>query len=80
MNSDGCIEKNPNLIRESPKLIKRQLGTPVGTIDLLFDDKNGHLIVVELKIDKIARPFMEELVEIVNETVGLNILNNDVAK
>ncbi len=58
---EGFIEKNPTLIGESLKLEKRQLGTPVGRIDLLFKDKNGNLIVVELKLNKIGREAINQL-------------------
>ena len=52
---ENFIEKNPNLIGEFLRLEKRQLDTPVGRIDLLFKDKKGDLIVVELKLNRIGR-------------------------
>ena len=58
---EGFIEKNPILIGESLKLEKRQLDTPVGRIDLLFEDKKGNLIVVELKLNKIGRDAINQL-------------------
>jgi hypothetical protein len=58
---EGFIEKNPCLIGESPNLEKRQLDTPVGRIDLLFEDKKGNLIVVELKLNKIGRDAINQL-------------------
>lgn len=53
------IEKNPNLIGESLK--GKQLDTPVGRIDLLFEDKKGNPIVVELKLNKIGRDAKNQL-------------------
>ena len=47
---EGFVEKNPGLIGKSLKLIKRQFDTPMGRIDLLFEDKKKSLIVVEFVI------------------------------
>jgi len=58
---EGFIEKNPSLIGESITLKRRQLDTPVGRIDLLFEDKNGNPIVVELKLNKIGRYAVNQL-------------------
>jgi hypothetical protein len=58
---EGFIEKNPSLIGESLKLEKRQLDTPAGRIDLLFENKKGNLIVVELKLNKIGRDAINQL-------------------
>jgi len=55
------IEKNPSLIGENLKLKRRQLGTPVGRIDLLFEDEKGNLVVVELKLNKIGREAINQL-------------------
>ena len=55
------IEKNPSLIGESFKLVKRQLDTPVGRIDLLFENSKGNFIVVELKLNKIGRDAIKQL-------------------
>ncbi|MBU4038008.1 MAG: DUF91 domain-containing protein, partial [Proteobacteria bacterium] len=58
---ENYIEKNPSLIGESLTLMKRQLDTPVGRIDLLFEDKKGNLIVAELKLNKIGREAVNQL-------------------
>ena len=58
---ENFIEKNPNLISESLRLEKRQLDTQVGRIDLLFKDKKGDLIVVELKLNRIGRDAVNQL-------------------
>jgi len=55
------IERNPSLIGKSLKLKRRQLDTSVGRIDLLFEDKKGNLIVVELKLNKIGRDAINQL-------------------
>jgi len=58
---ENFIEKDPSLIGESMELVKRQLDTPAGRIDLLFKDKNGNLIVVELKLNRIGRVAINQL-------------------
>lgn len=58
---EGFIKINPSLIGESPRLKKRQLDTPVGRIDLLFEDKKDNPIVVELKLNKIGRDAINQL-------------------
>jgi len=55
------IEKNSSLIGESVKLVKRQLDTPVGRIDLLFETNKNDFIVVELKLNKIGRDAVNQL-------------------
>jgi len=55
------IMKNPGLIGESLTLVRRQLDTPVGRIDLLFEDKEGNPTVVELKLNKIGRDAIKQL-------------------
>lgn len=58
---EGFVEKNPRLIGRSLKLIRRQCDTPVGRIDLLFEDKKKRLIVVELKLNKIGRDAVKQI-------------------
>jgi RecB family endonuclease NucS len=55
------ISKNLILIGESLTLVERQLYTPVGRMDLLFEDGEGNLIVVELKLDRIGRDAIRQV-------------------
>ena len=58
---EGFIENNPSIVGKSMTLKKRQLDTPVGRIDLLFEDKKGNPTVVELKLNKIGRDAVNQL-------------------
>jgi hypothetical protein len=58
---EAFIEKTPTLIGKSLKLKRRQFDTPAGRIDLLFEDKKGDLVVVELKLNKIGRDAVNQL-------------------
>lgn len=58
---EGFIERNPRIIGKSLKLKKRQLDTPAGRIDLLFEDRAGNPVVVELKIGSIGRDAIKQL-------------------
>jgi hypothetical protein len=52
---ESFIQKNPHLIGDSTKVIKRQCGIPAGRTDLLvLRGRRGSLIVVELKLRKIG--------------------------
>ncbi len=55
------IEKNPSLVGENLILKGRQVDTPVGRIDLIFEDKNGNSIIIELKLNKIGREAIKQL-------------------
>lgn len=63
---ENFIEKNPSLIGGTLKLKRRQLDTSVGRIDLLFEDKKGNLIVIELKLNKIGRDAINQLRRYIN--------------
>lgn len=58
---ENFIEKNPNLIGASLRLERRQFDTPVGRIDMLFEDTSRNLLVVELKLNKIGRDAINQL-------------------
>lgn len=58
---EGFIEKNPDILGKAIKLKDRQLDTPVGRLDLLFEDAKGSLIVVELKLNKVGNKALNQL-------------------
>lgn len=49
---EDILERNMNLIEDGMVLIKRQLETEVGRIDLFARDKNGVFTIIELKKGK----------------------------
>jgi len=57
---ENFIQKNPNLLGRSLKLVERQLDTNVGRIDLLFEDETSYL-VVEIKLHRIGRDAINQL-------------------
>jgi len=58
---EDFIEKNPKLIGSSLIFKGRQLDTPVGRIDLLFEDSYGNVTIVELKLNKIGREAIRQI-------------------
>ena len=58
---EGFIEKKSSLLGKSLVLKRRQMDTPVGRIDLLFEDIKGNQIVVELKLNKIGREAIKQI-------------------
>jgi len=57
---ENFIEKNPELIGKSLIFKGRQIDTPVGRIDMLFEGVNSST-VVELKLNKIGREAVNQL-------------------
>lgn len=49
------LARNPTLLGKGLKLKDRQLPLAVGRIDLLFEEQNGALLLVEVKIGRIGR-------------------------
>ena len=58
---EGLIFRNPKLIAEGVKSVKRQVETDEGRIDLLLETKSGHVIVVEVKLHRIGRDAVKQL-------------------
>jgi len=49
---EASIISNPEVLEEGLELIGNQYSTPVGNIDILYRDKSGSFVVVELKKGK----------------------------
>jgi len=58
---ENFIVRNSSLIGLDLKLIRRQVDTPEGRVDLLFEDKNKTLFIVELKLNEIGRGAVNQL-------------------
>lgn len=60
------IKKDSTQIGTNLKLKGRQIETPVGRIDLLFEDNKGNPIIVEMKLNKIGRDALNQLKRYMN--------------
>lgn len=58
---ENFIEANTKILGSSLKLTGRQIDTPAGRIDLMFEDNNKKIIIVELKLNKIGREALNQL-------------------
>ena len=58
---ENFIEASNRILGSSLELIGRQIDTPVGRIDLMFEDNSKTVIVVELKLNKIGRDAVNQL-------------------
>jgi len=57
------IEKHPKLLGEDIFIIGRQISTPIGRLDLLGLDKNGNVIIVELKKGLPSREVVSQILD-----------------
>ena len=58
---ENFIEANQKLLGENLTFIRRQYDTPVGRIDMIFEDRQGKKIIIELKLNKIGRDAVNQL-------------------
>ena len=58
---EDYLADNPDLIGTRLKLLERQLPIEVGRIDLLFEDEQGDLTVVEVKLHKVGRDALRQI-------------------
>ncbi|RME71443.1 MAG: DUF91 domain-containing protein [Chloroflexi bacterium] len=64
---EDIIAVNPDKIGTGLKLSARQLPIASGRIDLLFENAQGHLVVVEVKLHKIGREALRQVQRYVKE-------------
>lgn len=57
---EQCIVQNPALIGLNLKLVGSQRRTNDGRLDVLFEDQDGNLIVVEVKLGRIGRDAVQQ--------------------
>jgi hypothetical protein len=65
---EDYLADNPNLIGTDLKLSKRQVPIKTGRIDLLFEDEQGNLIVVEVKLHKVGRDALQQIQRYMHES------------
>jgi len=58
---ENFIVRNSRLMGHDLTLIGRQVDTPEGRVDLLFENRNKDLVVVELKLNEIGRGALNQL-------------------
>lgn len=58
---ENIIEKNSQVIGKALRLKNRQFVTPVGRMDLIFEDREGRPVVVELKMHEVGRQAVNQL-------------------
>lgn len=57
------IQSNPEILGEDITIIGRQVNTSSGPVDLLGIDKNGNIVVIELKRDKLPREVLAQAID-----------------
>jgi len=60
---EDFIETHPNILGEDIFVIGKQVSTPVGIPDILAIDKNGNLVIVELKKGLPARKIVAQILD-----------------
>jgi len=63
---ENFIQENLRFMGRSAKVVRRQLDTPAGRIDLLLQDRYGNLIVAELKLGKIGHDAVRQIQRYIN--------------
>lgn len=58
---EDYLADNPELIGANLKLAERQLPIESGRIDLLFEDAQGDLVVVEVKLHRVGRDALRQI-------------------
>ncbi len=58
---EDYVAHNPNLIGKGLKLSRRQKFIGDGRLDVLFEDKRGNLVVVEVKLGHIGRNALQQI-------------------
>jgi hypothetical protein len=58
---ENYTARNPSLLGKGLRLVRRQEPLGIGRLDLLFENKQGHLVVVELKLNRIGRDAIRQI-------------------
>ena len=57
------IISNPEILGEDITVIGRQINTSSGPLDLLGIDRNGNMVIIELKRDKLPREVLAQAID-----------------
>ncbi len=63
---ESFIEKNPKLFINKIVSVRRQVDTPAGRIDLIFEDNKNNIIIIEIKLNKIGNEAVNQLRRYIN--------------
>jgi len=63
---ESFIEKNPKLFVNKIVSVRRQVDTPAGRIDLIFEDNKNNIIIIEIKLNKIGNEAVNQLRRYIN--------------
>jgi len=58
---ENYIVREPQILGKGLRVVKRQMVTPTGRLDVLLEDRKGNPVVVELKLDMIGRDAVKQL-------------------
>ena len=58
---ENFLETTHHFLGDGLKVVRRQFDTPVGRMDLVFENKKGKMIIAELKLNKIGREAINQL-------------------
>jgi len=64
---ENWIKNNPQILGQDILIIGNQVSTKAGKIDLLGIDKEGNLIIIELKRDKVEREALAQAIDYASE-------------
>jgi len=67
------ISSNPSIIGHDIAIIGRQVHTQSGPLDLLGIDKDGNIIIIELKRDKLPREALAQAVDYASDIANWSI-------
>ncbi len=85
-DSEGLLEdlltRNPDMLEEGLELVGRQTGTAGGPLDLLGVDRDGRLVVFELKRGTLNRDAVAQIIDYASDldTMDLDSLYRHVAE
>lgn len=58
---ENYLVREPQTLGKGLRVVKRQMRTPGGRLDILLEDRRGNLVVAELKLDFIGRDAVRQL-------------------